>query len=483
LTGDRRRTGFSAPFVQACKVPGVDVMIRPSILFVTFLALGCGGESSSSIVGTMSNSGPSIHFVTDAEVTRVFLPEQVHVRLTGFPPASPVTLTASIPGYVSHASFLADATGSVDVASQAPLDGTYQGADADGLFWSMVATGEPPASPSTSTSSDVTVRAEVGGRVVTSATLARYPVADDLVETQVHEDGLVAVFITPAAPGPHPALLVFGGSEGGIDYGLKYARHYASLGYSCLGIAYFDTPGLPHYLEKLPLEYFGKALSWMKGRPEVKADAIGVLGASRGGELALLLGATFPEVKAVVAMVPSGVAWSGWDPHRPENYSASSWTFGGKELPYVPDTGALPTWTMDDEGRTVERGTPMFLAALDAASPAALDAATTRVEKVQGPVLMLASDDDQIWPSCRLAELAMKRLDATGHAASFADDYVCYPGAGHHMGMPGLPTTDPALVKSDRHIWLALGGNPAGIAHAERDAFERKRAFLAKALR
>lgn len=454
-------------------------MIRPSFLLVGFLALGCGGESSSSSLGVTSEP-PSIHFVTDAEVTRVFLPEQVHVKLTGFSPASLVTVRASIPGYASHASFLADAAGSVDVASQAPLDGTYQGADTDGLFWSMVATGAPPASSSTDL--DVTVHAEVGGSVVASATLARRAFADDLVETEVHDDGLVAVFVTPAAPGPHPALLVFGGSEGGIEYGLNAARHYASLGYSCLGIAYFDAPGLPPYLESLPLEYFAKALSWMKGRPEVKADAIGVLGASRGGELALILGATFPEVKAVVANVPSGVVWSGWDPRWPE-VEASSWTLGGKELPYVPDTGTLPPWTMDEQGRTVEHGTPAFIAALDAASPAELDAATTRVEKVQGPVLMLASADDQVWPSCRLAELAMSRLTATGHAEAFADELVCYPDAGHHLGVPGLPTTDPALIRSQAKIWIALGGTPAGIAHAARDAFERKRTFLAKALR
>lgn len=455
-------------------------MIRHSILLVGFLAVGCGQERSLSSIGSSSETNPAIHFLTDTEVTRVFLPEQVHVQLSGFAPASRVTLRASIPGYASHADFLTDAAGSLDVASQAPLDGTYEGADADGLFWSMVTTGAPPASPGDD--SDVTVEAEVGGRVVTSATLARHTVADGLVETTVHENGLVGVLVTPAAPGPHPALLVFGGSEGGIDYGQRYARHYASLGYSCLGVAYFNAKGLPPYLENLPLEYLGKALSWMKARPEMKADAIGVVGASRGGELALLLGATFPEVKAVVANVPSGVVWSGWNPEWPER-DASSWTLGGKELAYVPNTDTLPVWTMDDAGRTVEYGTPMFDAALDAASPAELEAATTRVEKVNGPVLMLAAGDDQMWPSCRLAELAMNRLGATGHAAKFADDFVCYPDAGHYLSAPGLPTTDPSLIRSDRQIWIALGGTPAGIAHAQRDAFERRRTFLAKALR
>lgn len=463
-------------------MPGAGAMIRHSLLLVSSLALGCGQERSLSTPTESAEADPRIHFVTgaDTEVTRVFLPEQIHVKLSSFPPASRVTLRASIPGYASRADFLTDAAGSLDTASQSPLDGTYRGADADGLFWSMVATAAPPASPGDD--SDVTVDAAVEGEVVVSATLTRRAVADGLVETAVDEAGLVGVFVTPAAPGPHPALLIFGGSEGGLEYGLRYARHYASLGYSCLGVAYFDAAGLPPYLESLPLEYFGKALSWMKARPEVRADAIGVLGASRGGELALLLGATFPEIKAVIASVPSGVVWSGWNPEHPWK-QASSWTLAGQQIAYVPDTDALPLWTMDEVGRTVEHGTPMFDAALDAASPEKLDAATTRVEKVNGPVLMLAAGDDQVWPSCRLADLAMKRLTATGHAAKFADEQVCYPDAGHLLGSPGLPTTDPALLRSDRQIWIALGGTPAGIAHAQRDAFERKRAFLARELR
>jgi dienelactone hydrolase len=455
-------------------------MLRRAPILVGLIALGCAGETSSQGLA-LSLGGPAIHFfVTGTEVTESFLPEAVHVRLTGLPPASRVTLRASMPGYASHAGFRADAEGSVDVAAQAPLEGTYQGADADGLFWSMVATAAPPASPSEDI--DVTVRAEVDGAEVATATLARHAVAGGLVETEVRDDGLFATFVTPATPGPHPALLTFGGSEGGISTGLKVARLYSSLGYSCLGLAYFKEDGLPPELGAIPLEYFGKALAWMQARPEVKADAIGVLGASRGGELALILGATNPAVKAVVAHVPSGVSWPGSDPQHPEK-EGSAWTLGGHGLPFVSAGDTTPVFTTDAQGRTIEDDTPAFLAALAATSPATLAAATTRVEKARGPVLMLAAGDDEIWPSCKLARIAMDRLVAAGHAASFADDLQCYPGAGHVLGVPGLPTTDPQLFQGAGDVWIALGGTPAGVAHAARDAFERKRGFLAAALR
>jgi dienelactone hydrolase len=220
----------------------------------------------------------------------------------------------------------------------------------------------------------------------------------------------------------------------------------------------------------------------MKRRPEVKADAIGVLGVSRGGELALLLGATFPQVKAVVAQVPSGVVWPGWDPDQVGS-NTGSWTLGGKDLPYVQPSGTQPVFTSDGEGHEIEHDTPMFTGALDAASPHELDAATTHVERARGPVLLLASADDQIWPSCRLAGIAMDRLRKTGHAGTFADDLQCYPDAGHITGTPGLPTTGLTVLASDAHDWIAIGGTPAGIARAARDGFEKKRAFLAAALR
>jgi dienelactone hydrolase len=466
LTG-LRPTDTPGPSVLAKDVMSNKSPFLSSSIVAGLLAIGCAD-------GTSSRPGPVIHFVTDTEVTRVFLPEQVHVRLTGFPPESLVTLRASMPGYASHASFVADAYGSVDVAAQAPEDGTYQDADADGLFWSMDPTGAVPGGPGGDL--DVTVHAEVGGEVVATASLARHATDPGAIETEVHDDGLVAVLVTPEAPGPHPALLAFGGSEGGIESGRRAARHYASLGYSCLGLAYFRAPGLPPRLEDVPLEYFAKALSWMKQRPEVNVDAIGVVGASRGGELALILGARFPEVKAVLAHVPSGVVWPG-------ETVGGAWTLGGQELPYVPDADAAPVFTEDAEGHRVEHGTPEYTAMLDAASPAALDAATTRVENVHGPVLMLASADDQMWPSCRLARIAMDRLTETGHAAAFADDLVCYPAAGHIVPNPGLPTTDLSVITRPDHTSFALGGTPAGTARAARDGFERRRAFLAKALR
>jgi hypothetical protein len=62
----------------------------------------------------------------------------------------------------------------------------------------------------------------------------------------------------PGSP-PGPAVLEFGGSDGGLD-GQLLGGALASAGYPTLNIAYFGEPGLPSQLKDIPLEYFAQAL-------------------------------------------------------------------------------------------------------------------------------------------------------------------------------------------------------------------------------
>jgi hypothetical protein len=186
-----------------------------------------------------------------------------------------------------------------------------------------------------------------------------------------------------------------------------------------------------------------------------------------------------PTLKAVVAQVPSGVIWPGG------TGSAAAWTREGMDLPYMPWVpGAFPKYTSDPNGGAkIEHDRPVFQKILDEASPDATAAATIHAEAINGPVLLLSGDDDQLWPSCVLAAIARDRLDASGHSAMHGDESYCYPAGGHAIPVPATPTGALAVVVHPvSHAKLALGGTPEGAAHAARDAFERKRAFLARAL-
>lgn len=62
-----------------------------------------------------------------------------------------------------------------------------------------------------------------------------------------------------------------------------------------------------------------------------------MIGASKGGELALLLAATFPDlVGPVVAYTPSSVVRQGIDLAAQRPPLLSSWSLGGRPLPFAP---------------------------------------------------------------------------------------------------------------------------------------------------
>jgi dienelactone hydrolase len=124
---------------------------------------------------------------------------------------------------------------------------------------------------------------------------------------------------------------------------------------------------------------------------------------------------------------------------------------------------------------------PAFEESLEYASEEDVAAATILVEQTAGPILMLAGDDDQLWPSCTLAEIAEARL-APAHSQTYADEYVCYPEAGHFIVVPGGPTTGSDMFANDDGTWWLVGGTPRGNAHGQRDALERTLRFLGEAL-
>lgn len=468
-----------------------------SLVSLAVALAGCGGSSGGTPTPAPAAAPPAaeapppvrgevhVGFAQgDASVARVQWGEAFVVRIDGLVPGEEITLAASAKladgNYRGEAVFAADAAGHIDTGTTPALRGAYTGADADGLVWSMAKTSQAiPAAAEYAFHLDVVA---ADGTPLASASLDRWYVLDGITRVPVSSDGLVGVFYAPPGKTKLPVIVTFGGSEGGLSSGEDAAMFWASRGYAVLGLAYFAATGLPDYLTEIPLEYFEKAFAWVDTRPEVDATKLAVMGGSRGGELALLLGASFPRVRAVVAEVPSGVSWSAL---ANDGSETASWTFHGAKLGYIPYSNAAPAQWTTPSGEKAPADRPVFLDALAKASPATREAATFQVEKTNGPILMMGGGDDQLWPSCDLAKIAMDRLVANGHDKRFADDSVCYPDSGHFStGLPGVPTAmQTAIVHPITGELLALGGTAAGIAKAQRDAFGRIDRFLAASLR
>ena len=101
-----------------------------------------------------------------------------------------------------------------------------------------------------------------------------------------------------------------------------------------------EIEGRPTRLHLQPLEYFESALAWLAAHPAVDEARTGVFGSSRGGELVLLLGATYPQIAAVVAHVPSHVLWEGCC--DPVALDAPAWTHEGNVLPHIQVEANVP---------------------------------------------------------------------------------------------------------------------------------------------
>ena len=88
------------------------------------------------------------------------------------------------------------------------------------------------------------------------------------------------------------------GTAGGLAE--PRAALLASHGFLTYALPFFAYDDLPQDLEKIEIEYFEEAVDWLLQHPKVKKGGIGMMGSSKGGELALLTAGRKPEVKAVV---------------------------------------------------------------------------------------------------------------------------------------------------------------------------------------
>jgi dienelactone hydrolase len=365
--------------------------------------------------------------------------QPIHIRVSGLVPGEQATVLlrstdAQGVGWRASATYRADASGDIDLSRARATSGSYLGVSGMGLIWSMRPTGPDPAGAyfwNNATRLTFTVAVTVHGTKVGSASFQRQfsrgALADQTESLQ--PDGFVGEFWHPVSTAARrPAILVLGGSEGGLP-GVLLPALLASNGYPALGVAYFKEPGLPTTLSRIPLEYFARALRWLARQPGVDPTRIAVLGVSRGSEAAQLLGAYYPGlVHAVIASVPSNVALCSYP-----GCTGPAWTLHGRPLPYTSE--------------------------FDNPSPADDPAAVIPDQRIQGPVFLDCGEADQTWTSCPFAQAILSLLDA--HHDHWSHVLYAYAGAGHFVG---------SLVPYEPLAPASAGSDPSYAADQEADA-------------
>lgn len=269
--------------------------------------------------------------------------------------------------------------------------------------------------------------------------------AGDLVKTELTGQGFIADFYyTDGAPG-EMGVLVLGGSEGGKPEYL--ARPLAARGFPVLALAYFKVPGTPEYLDMIPLEYFDKPIAWLMNHEKTRAGVIAVVGISKGAELALLLASKKAEIRGVIACSPSSVVFQGItkDFFSPR----SSWSYGGKPIPFVPY----------DQSKEFNPNDVLGIYSRSLMQQAEVKKAAIKAERINCPILLFSGEDDKMWPSTQMGDMICERLKEEGFAHKY--DHVKYKNAGHTLSE-----------------FYMIGGTPQGNKAARMDSTARMMEFL-----
>jgi dienelactone hydrolase len=266
-------------------------------------------------------------------------------------------------------------------------------------------------------------------------------------EVPFNRHGLVGVLFRPAHPLPGPAVLVLGGSEGGVV--TPVARALAQRGYPSVALAYFDAPDRPSKLCRIPIEYFGRAIRWLRGR--YPGARIVVLGASRGSEAALLSSVHYPQgIAGVIGVAPSSAVQAGLC--APQGGGAA-WTFHGRPIPHLP-------------------------AVVGARPPLIAHRFLLPVWRLQAALLAIGAGDDAVWPSGAYARQLFRLASPRARAAP--GRLLVFPRAGHGIGcfLPSKPKCNGQTSYNGE----AMGGTVAANKKAQRETWAAILGFL-RALR
>lgn len=392
--------------------------------------------------------------------------------------------------WISQATFVSSADGTVHTDTHPAVSGDYVGVDPHGLFWSArpddhrdlpqrilkgaARTLMPQMDALAAYHWDVIVETEARGRLTTQIIRRRL---NKRIASSQPPAPLQGIVFTPEIYNG-ASILVLGGSEGGLFP--ARAALLAASGFRTFALAYFQHPGCPSVGRNLPLEYFRDALDWLKA----DGGPVGMIGVSRGSEAAQLSAIEWPSlVDALVLWVPSHLANRGLDLVGGEDFrreSSAMWMLNGSPIPGV---GFLE----DDVRATTERNQDFssvsgrrYAEEFSRAWAATGTDHRIAIENYPGPVLSVAGKEDALWPSARGAN----EITRAKSARSGIRELERYENAGHLIGTPNEPRPYPWLMHwaggymGIDNGFCAYGGTREGAAIAARASWQRQTEFL-----
>lgn len=264
----------------------------------------------------------------------------------------------------------------------------------------------------------------------------------------IEGDYLNGFHLKPQEKTKKGVLVTFGGSDGSSAY--YEAVGFAQNGYEVLSLFSYGMPNQQAMLTKVPIDFFDEVLTYIDENISEQTP-ITLYGGSKGAELSLNLAKYYPEIDHVILVAPSAYNFNGLDYQS----VGSSWTYQGKELPYVSIMRAnFFTYLGFLFGMITDAPTSyeaLYRTAVENTSD--LEDKTILQEPIDADILIFAGGKDRMWPSAQMAEVIQ---ETQGERA----EVHIYENAGHIFAGNGYMGSEYGV--------LALGGSE----EANKAAFE-----------
>jgi len=282
-------------------------------------------------------------------------------------------------------------------------------------------------------------------------------------------DGFHGELFRPAQDSyPGKVLICFGGSDGKFELARKLAAIFQGRGLTALALAYVMEEDLPNQFYQVPIDTLEAAAGRLH---EMGYEKVGLWGISKGAKLALTAGSLLPGVvNAVVAVAPMSTVCQGFAKGKGiALMPGSSWSFHGQQVPYTPfgyektPYGAILWESLKAREVTMF---DLYLPMVQHPAPEA----EIEVENITGPILLISSKMDTMWPSEPAAEKIMQRLGEKRFPFSYRHLSYDY---GSHLFVP-MELSVAKFFRGDR------GKNKEPGRRARMDSLEKTLEFICK---
>ncbi|XP_076053235.1 acyl-coenzyme A thioesterase 1-like isoform X1 [Oratosquilla oratoria] len=359
--------------------------------------------------------------------------EPVKIQVQGLSPGQVVTLhtsTKDVRGaeFMAHAHYRANTQGEVDVTTMESEGGRYTGNFPMGLIAGMAPAPhvykytrffkrdvENPnkieASVFDGHLTDQDLYADTREDALASIVHERHYMAPGVQRIPVRYGRVRATLFLPPGDGPFPGVVDMFGTAGGL---LEYrSAQLASRGFASLALAFFAFEDLPKTLEEFDIAYFEEAVDFLLKHEKINDSGVGVIGTSKGGDLALSMASFIPQVKATVVI---------------------NGCIAPIEIGFHTHNGFIPPVNFDTFERLRVHDDCVLYLRQSLSDPRLYPERILPIEKSNSAFLFLVSVDDQDLNSELYAQMGVQILKKNNYDKPYE---VCsYPGAGHLLEPP-----------------------------------------------